>query len=134
MRITFTVPGKPVAKPRMTQRDKFPPVRPCVKEYWEFKDAVFISALGAGYRHQRHVVEEVYCEAFISMPKSWSQKKKSAMRGKQHQQTPDFDNILKAVCDSLAADDKAIWSGGLKKRWDDGDGPRIIVRIEVLEA
>lgn len=37
----------------------------------------------------------------IPMPKSWSNKKRDRYRGKMHQQTPDLDNLVKAVLDCL---------------------------------
>jgi Holliday junction resolvase RusA-like endonuclease len=56
---------------------------------------------------------------FIPMPKTWSKKKRDLMRLQPHQQTPDVDNLLKAVLDATHKQDCAVWSLWAEKRWSD---------------
>lgn len=56
---------------------------------------------------------------YIPVPKSWSQKKKTANHGMLHQSTPDIDNFCKALFDSLVSEDKFIANLSLTKRWVD---------------
>lgn len=56
---------------------------------------------------------------YIPVPKSWSQKKKTAHHGMLHQSTPDIDNFCKAMFDSLVSEDKFIAHISLTKRWVD---------------
>jgi Holliday junction resolvase RusA-like endonuclease len=53
------------------------------------------------------------------MPKSWSKAKKDEMRGGPHQQTPDKDNLEKAILDSLYENDSHVWDGWVTKLWAD---------------
>lgn len=56
---------------------------------------------------------------FIPVPPSWSKKKKKLHHGRFHQSKPDLDNLLKALMDSLMAEDKQIAHIELSKRWVD---------------
>jgi len=99
----------PIPKPRMTQRDKWKQ-RPSVMRYRAFKDQVrdhrvTLPTSGA------HIIFH------IPMPKSWSKKKRRDMRGQGHQQTPDLDNLLKALKDALFDDDSHIWDYKASKVW-----------------
>jgi Holliday junction resolvase RusA-like endonuclease len=99
----------PVAKPRMTQSDKWKK-RPATSKYWAFCDQcleqqVFIPLSGS----------MVYF--IIPMPESWSKKKKEQMNDRPHQQKPDIDNLLKAVLDAIYLDDQKVWDVHVKKRW-----------------
>lgn len=109
---------EPNTKPRMTRADKWKQ-RPCVVQYRNFCDNLRKKAgdfkLSGSYR----------IVFFISMPKSWSKKKRDLMRGQPHQETPDLDNLLKAVNDALLEQDKIIFQIGASKWWDD-DGKIII--------
>lgn len=51
------------------------------------------------------------------MPPSWSDKKRSAMNGKPHQQKPDKDNLEKALLDAIFDDDSRVWDGRVTKVW-----------------
>lgn len=102
----------PVAKVRMTQRDKFKnPPRPCVARFRAFKDecqlkGVKIPPAGALF---------VF---YLPMPKSWSKKKKADMDGKTHCSVPDLDNLLGGVFDAVLEDDRGIWHiAGACKVW-----------------
>ena len=97
----------------MTRADKWKK-RPATTRYWAFKDAVRLlmpKRLDLNYRH---------IEFGVPMPKSWSKKKKAAMRGKPHVQRPDLDNYLKALFDALYEEDCAIHClAQVKKVWAD---------------
>lgn len=107
----FTYQGAPMGKPRMTQRDKFVK-RPKVQRYWAFKDAI---RLAAGPLPP--LPELVLVAAHVAMPKSWKKKKMAAHAGKPCRSRPDWDNIGKAVCDSLFDEDCCIWLGMTMKHW-----------------
>lgn len=101
----------PVAKPRMTQRDKWlKPRRPAVQKYYDFKmqcllEQVFLPEDGA------HII------FFLPMPKSWSKKKKAEMYGQRHKQRPDLSNLIKALEDALYTDDSKISDMRITKNW-----------------
>lgn len=99
----------PVAKPRMTQRDRWAK-RPIVERYWAYKDEV---------RKERVDVPE--CNSHITfhmpMPKSWSVKKKREQEGKAHQVRPDKDNLEKALLDAIYDEDSHIWDSRVTKVW-----------------
>jgi Holliday junction resolvase RusA-like endonuclease len=99
----------PVAKPRMTQRDRWAR-RACVLRYFAFRDA---------FRPVMAILKplEGYSITFIvPMPMSWSKKQKIAMDGEPHMSRPDIDNFLKGVLDCLP-EDKHIWKIQMEKRW-----------------
>ena len=106
----------PVAKPRMTQRDKWKK-RPVVDKYYAYKDAMNAEALQMGLPGIPGRIESLIFH--VQMPKSWSKKKKEAMNGKPHRQTPDLDNLLKAFQDALCTEDKHVYAiaAGLGKFW-----------------
>lgn len=99
----------PIPKPRMTQCDKWGK-RDVVQRYWAFKKEV---------RALRIDVENGDGIQFtIPMPESWSKKKKREMEGQPHQQTPDIDNLLKALLDAIYDDDCHIYKlSELEKIW-----------------
>jgi Holliday junction resolvase RusA-like endonuclease len=106
----------------MTRQDKWKnPPRPAVARYWAFKDEV--------NRQEKGVIPKdtnnLSWIAYIPIPKSWTKAKKIAMAGVLHRQTPDRDNIDKAILDALFKEDSGVATGTLTKRWDDGAGPRI---------
>lgn len=99
----------PCTKPRMTRSDRWK-VRPATTKYWAFKDEVkrlWIELAEEG----KHIT------FIIPMPKSWSKKKKLEMDWKPHQQTPDKDNLEKALMDAIYDDDCRIWDSRVSKRW-----------------
>ena len=103
----------PVAKPRMTRRDKRPPVRPVVAKYWAFKDEITLKKNGFYLPDAFSVV------FFVPMPKSWSKKKKALFMGQPHKQTPDLDNLIKGLGDAFKVDDSGIYHIHAKKIWWD---------------
>lgn len=57
---------------------------------------------------------------YIPCPKTWSKKKRKQYHGAFNQSTPDLDNYLKALIDSLVSEDKYIAHySHLAKRWVD---------------
>ena len=99
----------PVAKPRQTQRDRWQK-RTCVMKYRDFADKcralkIYVPEAGA------HVT------FILSMPASWSKKKKVAMDGQPHQQRKDIDNLIKSLLDALYHDDSCVWDIRATKIW-----------------
>ncbi len=109
----------PVAKPRMTQSDKWKK-RKCVLVYRAFCDELRLQArnfeLGGNYK---------IC-FYLPMPKSWSKKKKEYMKGTPHQQKPDLDNLIKSINDALLKDDSVVYRFEASKWW--GDEGKIIIQ------
>ena len=99
----------PLGKPRMTQRDRWAK-RPAVMRYRAFCDLV-----RANHVDIRPAGNDI--TFVLPMPKSWSKKKKASMEGRPHQQTPDIDNILKALLDAVHEDDAHIWQISARKIW-----------------
>ena len=99
----------PVPKPRQTRSDKWKQ-RPCVMRYRAFADEVRLR-LGV-FDLNGHAVT-----FGIPMPKSWSKTKQEIMDGEPHTQTPDLDNLMKALGDALYTDDSGIHEISLKKVW-----------------
>lgn len=111
----------PCAKPRQTQSDKWNK-RPVVLKYRSFAD---------GIRNEFRKLnltlgETLDCIFVISMPKSWSMKKRAEMAGEPHRQRPDIDNLEKAVMDSLCEEDSHIWKHRTEKVW--GEKGMIVFR------
>lgn len=108
----------PVSKPRQTRADVWKK-RPCVVKYREFADRLrFIR------RTQHPSLDDIIMNGAailfeIKMPKSWSRKKKEAMCGKIHHQTPDIDNLLKAFLDALLPKDESVGLMAEKKIWSE---------------
>lgn len=111
-----------MGKPRMTRSDKWKR-RDCVMRYRAFKDELKLRTNGKIPDDP----DRVSWVAYLPIPKSWPKKKKDSHRNTLHRQKPDRDNIDKAILDALWEDDSGIASGSLEKRWDDGNGPRIVM-------
>lgn len=102
-------PIKPCPAPRQVQSDRWNP-RPMVLRYRAFRDEVRLR--GVKFENGDSIIFR------IPMPPSWSKKKKIAMNGKPHTQTPDLDNIYKSLADSIFKEDSHIWHlGPMKKIW-----------------
>lgn len=108
----------PVPKPRMTQRDKWAK-RPPVMRYRAFCAEIILKA-------GNFQLPDAYKVRFVMpMPKTWSAAKKQEMLGKPHQQTPDLDNLVKALNDAFLKEDKTIHHIDAEKYW--GFFPCIII-------
>ena len=109
----------PVAKPRMTQRDRWVK-RPCTQKYWAFKDKLNQLVSAEELPERIHVVFQ------IPMPKSWSAKKRASQIGQPHKVRPDTDNLMKAFKDAVFEEDSAIWDERGTKLW--GETGRIEIK------
>lgn len=117
----------PVAKPRMTQSDKWNP-RPATAKYWGFKSQLCSLARRKGFE----LGESFRVTFYLPMPKSWSKAKRARMEGTKHNQKPDLSNCLKALEDSLLPDDDSgVWSVEMRKLWAI-EGRIVIENVDVL--
>ena len=112
MKLLYTIPVEPVAKPRMTRSDSWKK-RECVVKYWEFKDSI-----------QKHLTDLTLpvpgiARFFVPMPKSWSKKKKAAMLHQPKLTVPDVDNYVKALLDAVYDNDSEVWDFRGVKVWSD---------------
>lgn len=100
----------PVGKPRMTHRDRRGDKRPAVAKYHAFKDEVRLKKVKLAYWGEHYIFS-------IPMPKSWSKTKKMMHYGTPHMQTPDTDNLVKALLDAVFDDDSKVWDFRATKLW-----------------
>lgn len=107
----------PVAKPRMTQRDRWMK-RPAVVKYHQFCDAWRSKYTG-------EIPDRLYLTFFVPMPKSWSNKKRAQMQGRPHQVRPDSDNFAKSVLDAGKKDDSHVYILHVEKYWAERPGIEI---------
>lgn len=119
---TLTIHIDPLAKPRMSQRDKWNPTARA-KRYYEFRRKLH------AVRDQHKVnLPEVLDATFVCpMPASWSKKKRKEMDGIAKQSRPDLSNFVKALEDCLCEEDSYIWRyENVEKVW--GEKGMIIIR------
>ena len=102
-------PITPVTKPRQTRSDKWKQ-RLAVMRYRAFADEC---------RMRKVKLPEcgTWIIFHIPMPASWSKKKRAEMDGQPHQQTPDKDNLEKALLDSIYKNDSVVWDSRVTKLW-----------------
>lgn len=112
----------PVPAPRMTQADKWQK-RACVMRYFNFKDEVKKANI--------IIPESPFITFYIPMPPSWKEKKREKMVNQPHLQTPDIDNLTKALLDSVYKNDSHIWDIRARKLWG-RDGCIHITQMEDL--
>ena len=127
----FTIYGNPIAKPRMTQKDKWAK-RDCVMRYraWKEKALIQTNELFPHFSLDNRDPMIVSWVAYFPISQSWSEKKKNEMIAKPHRVKPDRDNIDKAILDALFESDQGIAGCNyMWKYWDDGNGPRIELEI-----
>jgi Holliday junction resolvase RusA-like endonuclease len=105
----------PIGKPRMTQRDKWlNPPRKEVLRYRLAKDAVEYFSQANNFV----CTDILSVDFYITMPESWSKKKKAMMDNKPHQQKPDIDNLIKFLLDTLLPNgDEGIHTITARKLW-----------------
>lgn len=123
----FVVPGVPVPKPRQTRSDKWKK-RPCVERYRGWADRArecMFRAMGT----VSTTAGRLDVVAYFPLRKGLSDKTRIAIQGLVHMSKPDADNVLKAVADSLCKNDQMIHTMSIRKRWDDGKGPRVEITI-----
>lgn len=122
----FWYPITPVAKPRMTRRDKWQH-RPCVARYRAFKDCcrdAQVALPDAGGT-------VIFC---LPAPKSFSAKSRAQLDGTEHGKTPDIDNLLKAVMDATREHDSGISGISAHKIWSTVPGFAVIWPQPALDA
>ena len=109
----------PVAAPRQSQRDKWKPSKP-TKKFRAFRDYVYYTTRKAPPAAKVTGIDLTF---LVPMPKSWTMKKKKEKVGTWHRQTPDIDNLIKAVLDSVYPDgDAEIPAVKARKAWTGGSG------------
>lgn len=116
----------PVPKPRQTRSDRWKQ-RPAVMRYRSFKDEIRANRVSIPDSGARIVF-------VMPMPATWSKTKKMLMRGAPHQQTPDIDNLLKALLDSIFDNDSHIWDVYAAKIWGETGMIKIIETKEVVNG
>lgn len=104
----------PVAKPRMTQRDRWA-TRPAVIRYRAFCDELRL-------QYKDVLPPTLMLTFYLPMPPSWSAKKRREHKGHEHTQKPDVDNLSKAVMDALCEDDSYIYALYARKYWAEKGG------------
>lgn len=124
-RIAFTIPGPPLGKPRMTQRDVWKK-RPAVLRYRCWAD---LARLCAGPMPNPADVARLDWIAYFEPPKSWSKTKLAAAMGQIHRAKPDRDNIDKAVLDALFEEDSGIGVGTIAKYWETEARLEIVITL-----
>lgn len=105
----------PMAKPRMTQSDKWKvnPHHPDPKkrqrkpvtEYFAFKNILTHQINKLGFK-PTDVFEAVF---FVPMPSTWSDKKRKRMVGLPCKTRPDADNYIKAFLDCTMKEDGTVY-------------------------
>ena len=132
MSISFSIPGKPVSKPRMTQSDSWrKPPRKCVAQYREFADKIREYASTVQWKEESGLAYSFSIKFVFEFPKSYSKKKCESLVSKPYLQKPDIDNLVKAILDPLFEADQKVWAlDRIEKIWDDGLGARIEIQID----
>lgn len=102
-------PVTPSPAPRQVQKDRWRP-SPRVLRYRAYRDELTMKGL--------RIPEPFHHIVFVlPMFETWSAKKKAEHEGRPHQQTPDRDNLEKAVLDTAYGEDCHIWHGATTKLW-----------------
>lgn len=129
----ISVPFAAVGKPRMTQRDRWSK-RTHVVAYRAWCDELRLAVQQQiGSPPPADQVIALDWLATFAPPPSWSKRRKLACVGQLHRETPDRDNIDKAILDCLwpktkgEQGDEAIASGRLRKVW--GFHPSLVIEI-----
>lgn len=137
--VSFLVPGEPVGK----GRPRVSTIAGHAHMYTPTKTANYeglIATAGSAAMDGRTLLDGpvmVELRVNLSVPKSWSKKKQAAALAGQVMPTkkPDFDNVLKAICDGLNGvvwkDDVQVVDVFARKRF--GATPGVHVRIVPLE-
>ena len=118
---SFTVPGV-CPKPRETQRDRWNPSESVLRWRTWAGQARSIATGDPMKKIDSKGFFGILVIAHLSLPDSWSQKKKDQHAGRIHQQRPDSDNILKGVLDACFAEDALISWVQLIKLWCEDQG------------
>lgn len=127
--LRILIPGKPIGKPRMTQRDKWAK-RDCVVAYRNWADHARLMAHAVGGVPDVARITDVSWVARFEPPKSTSKKRRAELIGTLHRVKPDRDNIDKAILDALFKEDQGIASGTIKKVWAEESSLEITITYE----
>lgn len=134
--ISFTVPGNPVAQPRVKARKSgnFIQIYTPDKKVKPYKEAIRLVATQAmAGRKPMEGPLAVAIFFYIDRPKSHTKKQREC---EWHAQKPDLDNLAKAVLDALKevtwSDDSQIAELRLRKQWAYGDPAYTYIRIEEI--
>lgn len=130
--IQFTIPGKPFAK----QRPRFS--RKSGRTYTPGETVSFERTVGQiALEHFPQPISgpvRLTIIATFQPPPSWSKKKTAELMNRAHTQKPDFDNVVKALCDGLNRiafeDDAQVYECTVRKVW--GPTARTVVTVEGL--
>lgn len=141
MVIKFTVMGEPRGKgrPRFARRGQF------VQTYTDDATVSYENLVRLSYQQQcgfhifpKECMLEMRISCYLPIPKSASKKKQLLMEQNVLRPTkkPDFDNMVKVVCDALNkvayADDTQIVDGMVRKFYS--RQPRMVVSIKEISA
>jgi len=130
MMLEFDLDPVSASRPRVTRRTTF-----YEDPYRTFRNnmAILISMSQSIEILEKPI--EMGFHFYMPMPKSWNKKKKREMLGQFHTQTPDMDNLIKAVKDCLTghayADDCHVASYSYA-RMEWSEKGRIVVELESL--
>jgi Holliday junction resolvase RusA-like endonuclease len=138
MRLTFSIPGTPVAKgrPKFARRGAF------ISTYTDSKTASYENLVKVKAEEAMDGRDMIIGAAavklflFVAPPASWSQKKqRSALAGELHPTSkPDIDNVAKGVLDAcngiVWADDKQVVQLEAIKRY--AALPGAVIEVETL--
>lgn len=123
----WVVKGAPMGKPRMTRRDKWltgDRARRCVAFYRAWRDNALLAAPKP--LPTRPLI--MAATAYFPLLKEWNEMQRTEMMGKPYLEKPDFDNIAKSIAD-LFPEDKSFYQGTVTEFWDDGQGPRVEIKV-----
>lgn len=101
----------PVPAPRQVRKDTWKPSK-AVQNYRAFRDLV-------GWR-QVYLPRPFFHVVFLfATPRSWTKRKTQERIGQLHEQTPDTDNLVKALVDGVYrnADDAHVANYAATKLW-----------------
>lgn len=135
MKITFTVPGEPVAKAR-ARAGRYGFYTPKKTKQFEEKVKIYYKKNSNFYFDKKFLKLEV--SAFFEIPKSYKGSKlKSILSGKYFPTKKDWDNVGKAVSDALNKtaydDDRYVVDARVKKLYCiEGDSPRVEITLEEI--
>ena len=130
MRYQFNIEPVAASRPRVTQRGVFYP-----KKYTNFKSDMKAICEHTNFnKFEEGVAIKVTSIVYVSMPKSWSNKKRYEHLGKYMVTRPDNDNYEKAIYDSLNGyawhdDSQIAWNETKKIYAEKGE---IIVIVEAI--
>jgi len=105
---------EPMGAPRTTRNSRFNPTKSnAIDRYVATTTKIREDCALLGYK--LGAVLNVRFE--ISMPKSWSDKKRAQHAGRPHQSKPDLDNMIKLVMDAFKGDDSHVHTITARKIW-----------------